>query len=115
MIDVNLEQKLNRDPSREPFAGFDFAGFWNNSDYALKTYAGRPATDEMLAAAERDLGYKLPASYKHLVKQQNGGCPANTRFPIDHASDDEPEYADITAIFGVDQAKEPSLTGAAGS
>ena len=57
------------------FADFDVAGFWKPSEYALKEYVGAPLTDAAVAAVERELGYKLPASYVEFMRFQNGGIP----------------------------------------
>ena len=58
-----------------PFEGFDFTGFWDDCDYALKAYVCDPPTDQLIAEIEQELGYKLPASYIWLMKQHNGGIP----------------------------------------
>lgn len=55
------------------FADFDFADFWEDSEYAVLNYISAPPTDELIASIEEELGYKLPASYIELMRQQNGG------------------------------------------
>ena len=60
------------------FADFDAALFWEPSDYALKEYVGNALTDEAVSVVERELGYKLPASYVELMRFQNGGIPRKT-------------------------------------
>ncbi len=50
------------------FTDFDVEQFWEPSEYAEKEYVGARLTDEVVAAVERDLGYKLPASYVELMK-----------------------------------------------
>ena len=50
------------------FADFDVQQFCKPSEYALKEYVGGPLTDETVAAVERELGHKLPASYVELMK-----------------------------------------------
>ena len=47
------------------FDNFDFTNFWEDDAYALQ-----------------ELGYKLPASYIWLMKQHNGGIPADTCFSL---------------------------------
>ncbi len=32
-----------------------------------------PLTDAVVAAAEKEIGYKLPSEYLNLLKKQNGG------------------------------------------
>lgn len=64
--------------SNTPFAGFDFAYFWNNDPYYKAKEAPAP-TEAAIAAAEDKLGYRLPDSYKYLVTQvKNGGAPVKT-------------------------------------
>ena len=55
------------------FEGFDFEGFWNDDPEARRIAEGPALTDEMILAAEKELGYKLPDSYIWLMKQRNGG------------------------------------------
>ena len=37
---------------------------------ALKEYVSDPPSDELIASVEEELGYKLPAAYIWLMKQQ---------------------------------------------
>ncbi|MCL2319440.1 MAG: SMI1/KNR4 family protein [Treponema sp.] len=104
-----------RNPNTPLFDGFDLTGFWDDSNYSLKTYVGAPATDEMFAEAEKALGYKLPESYKWLMKKRNGGGVKRDLFRLPLAAYDEPDEIYITNIMGVDPAKEESLTGGTGT
>ena len=78
---------------------------WDKSERA-SSYIGKPVTDADITNAEQELGYKLPESYKNLIKQQNGGllnrciCPTsdNTSWASDHA--------EISSLFGIDKNKE---------
>jgi tetratricopeptide (TPR) repeat protein len=97
------------------FDGFDFTGFWDDSEYALKEYAGAPVADEMFAEAERALGYKLPESYKELIRRHNGGLPAYDVFHLPFAAHNEPEEISISSILGVDPSNRWSLCGNFGS
>jgi hypothetical protein len=97
------------------FEGVLFDVFWNDSDYALKEYVGAPATDEMIVEAERALGYKLPESYKELVRRHNGGIPAYNFFHLPFAAHNEPDEIYIFGIMGVDSSKRSSLCGELGS
>ena len=54
-------------PGDIPFDGFDFDGFWDDDEYALKEYVCDPTSDQMIADIEEELGYK-PVSYTHLSK-----------------------------------------------
>lgn len=72
-------------------------GFWDDCDYSLRNYVGRPATDEDIAHAESILGYQLPAAYKELVKKHNGGLLGAWMF---HGKDGTGAWAH--GIYGVD-------------
>lgn len=63
---------------------------------------GKPITDEDIANAEKELGYKLPESYKSVIKQQNGGRVNRCVFPYNGSC------IEIDTLFGIDHDK-PSL------
>lgn len=63
---------------------------------------GKPVTDEDIANAEKELGYKLPESYKSVIKQQNGGRVNRCVFPYNGSC------IEIDTLFGIDHDK-PSL------
>jgi tetratricopeptide (TPR) repeat protein len=109
------EAFVPRDPGKPFFDGVDFDEFWDDRDYALKLYTGDPATDEMFAEAEKALGYKLPESYKALMRRRNGGKPTCNFFPLPFASHAEPDEIHISGILGVDPSKRESLLGEFGS
>ena len=46
--------------------------FDNESDYGKKLTFG-PVTDELFERAEKNLGYRIPASYRELLEYRNGG------------------------------------------
>lgn len=98
-----------------PFAGMSLADFWEDSDYARKEYVSAPPTDEMIASVEEELGYKLPASYIALMKQQNGGIPKNTSFPMEEATSWAEDHIAISGILGIGREKSYSLCGDLGS
>ncbi|MDR3354580.1 MAG: SMI1/KNR4 family protein [Synergistaceae bacterium] len=104
-----------RDPDKPFFDGVLFDNFWDDCDYALKEYVGAPAADWMFAEAEKTLGFRLPESYKQLMRRHNGGMPKFDRFILPFASRKEPDEIHITAIMGVDPAKQMSLCGELGS
>ncbi len=106
---------IPRDPNTPPFDGFDMTDFWDDCDNSLKDYAGAPSTDEMFAKAEQALGYKLPESYKWLMKQHNGGMVKRVLFRLPFPVPDQSDEIGITGIYGVDPAKEYSITGSNGN
>jgi SMI1-KNR4 cell-wall len=93
------------------YKDFDFGNFWEPADDDASEYSDEPLTDEMVAAAEQTLGYKLPKSYIALMKHQNGGVPLNTC----HRTLTPTSWADghiaITGIFAIGSEASCSLCG----
>ena len=73
-----------------------WADFFDGSTY----YTSPPLTDAMVAAAEKALGYTLPASYLRLLRVKNGGAPKRQCHPTagTHWSDN---HMRVVAIFGI--------------
>lgn len=72
------------------FEGIDLNMLFDNeSDYG-KTYTFDELTDELVSRAEETIGYKLPESYKELLRFKNGGV-------INDALDE----SWLTAIYGI--------------
>jgi len=97
------------------FADLDFSDFWDDDEYALDNYVGSFPTDEIIASAEKELGYKLPASYIELMKLHNGGMPLKTCFPTTQGTSWAEDHAAITGIMGIGSTKTYSLCGTLGS
>lgn len=107
--------KVKFTPGSSPFEGFDFTNFWNDSEYALDKYVSEPPSDELIADIEKELGYKLPASYISLMKQHNGGTPVNTCYPTNEPTSWAEDHVAITGIYGIGRDKQYSLCGELGS
>ena len=102
--------------SKTPFEDFDITDFWEeNCEYILENYVGDPPSDILINEIESELGYKLPESYIFLMKQQNGGMPINSCFPISEPTDWAPDYFEITGIMGIGRDKTYSICGELGS
>lgn len=99
----------------KPFQDFDFSDFWDDCDYARKEYVEPPPTDIDVAYVERQLGYKLPASYIELCRNQNGGMPVRTSFRTTEPTSWAPDHVAITGIMGIGRTKSWSLCGSLGS
>jgi hypothetical protein len=99
----------------EFFADFDVAGFWEPSEYALRQYVGAPLTAEVIAAVERELGYKLPESYIELMRFQNGGIPRRTNHRTKEPTLWAHDHIAIAGIYSVGGDKPYSLLGRFGS
>ena len=97
------------------FANFDVQQFWKLSEYALEKYVGAPLTDEAVAAVERELGYRLPASYVELMRFQNGGIPRQTNHRTKERTSWSHDHIAITGIYSVGREKPCSLCGRFGS
>lgn len=99
------------------FEGFDLAGFWDDSAYALEQYVEEvPPTRELIASLEEELGgYRLPDSYLALMTAHNGGVPSRVCFPMPEATSWADDHIEITGIRGVGRTRRQSLGGEFGS
>lgn len=97
------------------FKDLDLTEFWDDSDYARKEYISAPPDDVLIRELELELGYRLPASYIWLMKQQNGGIPRNLNFPTSEPTSWAEDHIAITGIMGIGREKANSLGGAFGS
>ena len=72
--------------------------FW--ADCVDDEYTGPPLTDEMVRAAERTLGVRLPESYLRLLRVRNGGYVRRGCFPVPPTADEPEEPVRIETIRG---------------
>ena len=93
------------------FKNFNFADFWEKSDYADKEYVGNYPTDEIIENVTNQLGYKLPESYIKLMKSQNGGIPNSTCYPTTEKTTWADNHIAIIGIMGIGNEKPYSLCG----
>lgn len=102
-----------------PFEKFDLTAFWddeaNKSEYALKNIVSEPPTNTLIKEVEEELGYKLPESYVLLMKQQNGGFPANTCFPTKTSTGWPYSHVQIESFMSLGYDKKYSICGSMGS
>ncbi|MGN7356836.1 SMI1/KNR4 family protein [Paenibacillus sp. SAF-054] len=98
-----------------PFSDMSLTDLWEDSEYAKESYQSEPPTDELIDSIEKELGYKLPSSYIHLMKQQNGGVPRHTCFPTEEPTSWAEDHIAITGIMGIGREKSYSLCGDLGS
>lgn len=97
------------------FDDFDFTDFWDDSEYSIEAYVEETPSEELIASIEKELGYKLPASYIELAKMHNGGTPNMNCFPTSEPTCWAPDHIAITCIFGLGRDKNYSLCGEIGS
>jgi hypothetical protein len=88
-----------------PFESFDLSDFWDDSDYAREAYVESPVTDEAIADAERELGFRLPAAYVALMRTQNGGIPRRCCFRTDSPTTWAEDHIAITGIAGIGRTR----------
>jgi len=98
----------------EPFANFDLSDFWDDSEYSDE-YRDSPLTGEMVASAERELGYTLPAAYVALMMRHNGGTPKRTNHRTRERTSWAEDHVAITGIYSIGRSKPCSLCGECGS
>ena len=110
-----IESRAKFVPGKIPFEGVDLENFWDDNSYALKDYVSDPPSDELIADIEKELGYKLPASYIYLMKKHNGGMPVNTCHPCDEPTSWAEDHVAISGILSLGRDKTNSLCGELGS
>jgi hypothetical protein len=98
-----------------PFENFDLSRFFEDSAYALETYGEPCPSDTDVAAIERELGYRLPAAYVVLCRQQNGGIPIRTCFRTSQPTSWAEDHVAIHGIAAIGRRKNHSLCGPLGS
>lgn len=96
------------------FEDFDYDSFWSRSEYSLKEYVGQALTAEDIESVEKELGFKLPASYIEFMKHQNGGIPQKRYFMASGTAWVD-NYISVHGILGFDSNKTFSLCGKIGS
>jgi hypothetical protein len=97
------------------FDDFDLASIWKDSDYSKKEYVSAPVTDIAIASVEKRLGYKLPAAYIELMRNQNGGLLARNAFPTSTPTTWADDHVGVNGIYGIGDSKSSSLCGGLGS
>ena len=116
----NFEKELREKRSKEPILNVKFdedilKDLWNNNKYSLKEYVGKIPTDEDFEKVEKELGYRLPESYKTLMKIQNGGELKKNTFEGPFQRSWSNNFFDIEYVSGVDPTNKYSLCGEIGN
>ena len=116
----NFEKELREKRSKKPILNVKFdedvlKNLWNNDRYSLKEHVGKTPTDEDFEKVEKELGYRLPESYKTLMRIQNGGELKKNNFEGPFKRNWTSGSFDIEYISGVDSSKRYSLCGEFGS
>ena len=100
---------------KDYFKNFDITNFWYDCEYALKNYVEDTLSIEIINSIEKELGYKLPASYIYLMETRNGGMPLKTCHSTITSTSWAENHIAISGISGIGRNKINSLCGELGS
>ena len=120
MAKNKFEKELREKRDKKPILNVSFdkevlKGLWYNDEFSVKEYLGKPVTDEDFEKVEKELGYRLPESYKALMRIQNGGELRKNNFEGPFKRNWTSGSFDAEYISGVDSSKRYSLCGEFGS
>lgn len=101
---------------KSAFEGFDFAGFWDDHEYSLKSYVEPAPSDELITSIEEALGgFRLPAAYIELARMHNGGALKRRCYPTQEPTGWAEDHIAITGLYAIGRTSRYSLCGDAGS
>ncbi|CAM4441721.1 SMI1/KNR4 family protein [Paenibacillus typhae] len=110
------EASAKKTTGLRPLPKFDGANFWADGTEEQDDYVSEPLTDGLIESVEEQLVFKLPAFYIAMMKQQNGGIPRNTKYPLgNQAAEAGKDHIEISCIRGIGRTKKYSLCGEQGS
>lgn len=112
------EHRMNRNKKAQETVAFEadiLEGLWEDCDYSLEKYVGEMPTDSDFEKIEASLGYRLPTSYKALMKMHNGGLLRKGFFENPLQRDWTPQLFNVESVYGVDCKKPYSLCSEMGS
>ena len=95
----------------EIFGNFEWADFWEVSDYANEMYVDGMPDPNIINAVHAELGYTLPKSYIELARHQNGGFPKRCCHRDASRASWSSNHIAITGIFSIGHRKPASLCG----
>src|ERR1700716_3546710 len=71
-----MSRELRPDrPEAGELAGIEPGAWWDDSEYALREYAGSEPGDALIQSAQEEPGYRLPPAYIAMMRCHNGGNP----------------------------------------
>jgi len=115
-----FEKELREKRDKKPMLNVNFdedvlKGLWYHDEFSIREYLGKPATDEDFEKVEKELGYRLPDSYKALMRIQNGGELRKNNFEGPFKRNWTAGIFNVTGVYGVDSSRKYSLCGEFGS
>ena len=114
-FEAQRREARSKQPVAADFTAADLDGLWDDCDYSRDKYTGSAPTADEIASVEAELGYRLPAAYKALMAQRNGGMLTRNACPNALVRDWTPAAYSVESIYGMDRSKEYSLCGSMGS
>lgn len=99
------------------FDGFDLGGFWDDHEYYAANYTEPAPSDDLVAAVEVELGYRLPDSFVEFARlpgSRNGGGAARCCYQLHHADPRCIEVVMVAGIYAIGRTARYSLLGEIG-
>jgi len=111
-----FEKELREKRNKKPILNVSFKedvlkGLWYHDEFSLREYVGKTVINEDFEKVERELGYRLPESYKTLMRIQNGGELRKNTFQGPFRRSWSRGFFDVHYIYGVDSSSDYSLCG----
>lgn len=99
----------------DPFATFDFEGFWDDGEYSRQNYREPPPSEALIADLEAALGYRIPQAYIALAQRHNGGLLQRSCHPMDEATSWAEDHIQVCGLYALGRQRPYSLGGEFGS
>lgn len=99
----------------QPFAGFNFEGFWNDDEFYAREYTDDPLTQQKIKLVEEELSCKLPVSYVALMTMRNGGAPVRNCHRTLTRTSWAGDHVAMTGFHSIGTERQWSLCGPLGS
>lgn len=99
----------------DPFATFDFDGFWDDGDYSRQNYQEPAPGDALVAELQAELGYRLPEAYIALARRHNGGLLQRSCHPMEEATSWADDHIQVSGLYALGRQAPYSLGGQFGS
>ena len=109
-----VDEILERAPAPR-LGDMDFTGFWHDTRESERRLISSAPDYRIVREVEAELGVKLPASYKELMRLHNGGMVNRCWFPARRPARSMADYVQITSLLSLGKEAPYSLCGRFGS
>lgn len=99
----------------DPFATFDFTGFWNDCEHSRQNYQEPPPSDALIAELQAEFGYRFPEAYLALARRHNGGMLQRSCHPMDEPTSWADDHIQVTGLHAIGRQARYSLGGQTGT